>query len=284
MVMFLDKPRFDPASKAVGGEEATAAEIWDTTRESMRVVDNANSRLRAWEEAYDARIDAVKQATGVQLNNPVSSGAGGPSTMAGFGVQDETDPHAEFQRRLEELAAEKPELRDVIKPDRPVLEDAKARAQAAEKAFEDTWSRSSGGLAAWAARLGGGFYGALHDPVNIFTLPLGPTGKAGTGAKGLLWMGLKQGAANAGTEAMIQPFVQQWRKDSNLDYGLGQAALNIAGSGLFGAAVDIGVRAPVRGVRRAVGRPYLGPDEPGSGARLPDLPEGAPEPGSSGPR
>lgn len=283
MVMFLDKPRFDPASKAVGGEEATAAEIWDTTRESMRVVDNANSRLKAWEEAYDARIAAVKQATGVQLNNPVSSGAGGPSSMAGFGVQDETDPHAEFQRRLEELAAEKPELRDVIKPDRPVLEDAKARAQAAEKAFEDTWSRSSGGLAAWAARLGGGFYGAMHDPVNIFTLPLGPTGKAGTGAKGLLWMGLKQGAANAGTEAMIQPFVQQWRKDSNLDYGLGQAALNIAGSGLFGAAVDIGVRAPVRGVRRAVGRPYLGPDEPGSGARLPDLPEGAP-PSAPAPR
>lgn len=285
MVMFLDKPRFDPASKAVGGEEATAAEIWDATRESMRVVDNANSRLKALEEAYDERIGAVKQATGVALNNPVSSGAGGPSSMAGFGVQEETDPHAEFQRRLEELAAEKPELREVIKPDRPVLEDAKAKAQGAEKAFEDTWSRSSGGLMAWGARLGGGFYGAMHDPVNIFTLPLGPTGKAGLGAKGLLWMGLKQGAANAGTEAMIQPFVQQWRKDSGLDYGLGQAALNIAGSGLFGAAVDIGVRAPVRGARRAAGRPYLGPEEPpapppggdGSpGAKLPGLPEGAP--------
>lgn len=282
MVMFLDKPRFDPTSKAVGGGEATAAEIFDATRESMILGENANSELTALDQSYDERINVVKQATGVVLPNPVSSGAG-TSTMTGYRVQPEEDPHDAFQRRLEELADEKPELRDVIKPDLPVIEDAKAKMLAAEKRFEDTWSRSSGGLTAWAARIGGGFYGALHDPVQIFTLGLGPTGKAATGAKGLLWMGLKQAAANAGTEAMIQPFVQQWRKKAGAEYGWGQATANVLGAGAFGFAMDVGGRSLFRAGRQAVGRPYLGPDEPGSGARLPDLPEGAP-PSAPAPR
>jgi len=279
MVMFLEKPRFDPTSSATSGEESTAGDILDATLESMRLGENANSRLVAFERAYDKRIDDIKGAVGTELSNPVTNSAG-PSSMAGFGIQEETDPHAAFQSQIEGLAEQHPEQREVIAPHRPVSEDAKALALSAEKRSEDVWSRSSGGLAAWSARLAGGFYGAMHDPVNIFTMAVGPAGHAAKGAKGLLWMGLKQGAANAATEAAIQPAVQSWRKEAGMDYGLGQAAINVGGAAVFGFGLDAGVRGLVRGGRRLAGRPYLGPDEPApggaehTGARLPGLPEG----------
>jgi hypothetical protein len=276
MVMFLERPRFDPTSKATSGEESTLSEIWNATDESMRLGENADSRLVAFERAYDKRIDEIKGAVGTELSNPVTN-AVGPSSMAGFGVQEETDPHAAFQSQIEGLAEQHPEQREIIAPHRPVSEDAKALALSAEKRSEDVWSRSSGGLAAWSARLGGGFYGAMHDPVNVFTMGVGPAGHAAKGAKGLLWMGLKQGAANAATEAAIQPAVQSWRKEAGMEHGLGQAALNVGGAAAFGFVLDAGVRSVIRGGRLAVGRPYQGPDAGGvepSGARLPGLPEG----------
>lgn len=295
MVMFLEKPRFDLTSTAVGGETATTGDILDATLESMRLVDNAGARVDAMERAYDDRIDAVRGATGQELPNPeridmrhrlAKYGSFGP-------LQEEApDPRAEFQAQLEQLATEHPEHRTAIAPERPILQDAIGKAKAAETRFEDVWAHSDGGVAAWSARLAGGFYGSLHDPVNVATLAAGPAGKAGAGVKGLLWMGLKQGAANAGTEALSQPFVQQWRKETGLEYGPGQAAINVAGAGLFGFGLDAGVRSFWRGGKHAFGRsdeppapatpPGAGPEP--SGARLPGLPEGTPPSAPPAPR
>jgi hypothetical protein len=262
-MLMLDKPRIDLTSTASGGEVAGFGDIADTTFGAMREVDNANSSRVAMEYAYDDRIDQIFQATGKRLENPerldirhrlAKSGSFGP-------LQGEApDPHAEFQTQLNQMATEMPQFRDIIAPDRSIAEDAKARARAAEKKALDTWERGDKGVSAWTARLAGGFYGAAHDPINVVTLGLGPTKPAQAGIKGLLWMGLKQGAANAGAEAAIQPFVQNWRAQAGLDHGLGLAASNVALAAGFGLLADAGIRSGVRGIRRAVGRPYLGPD------------------------
>jgi hypothetical protein len=262
-MMLLEKPRIDLTSVATGGEPSSLGDIADTTFEAMRVVDNANSSRIAHERAYDDRIDGIFQATGQRLENPervdirhklAKHGSFGP--MQG----EYPDPHAEFQAKLNELSTELPQFRDVIASDRPIRADALKKARDAEHKALDVWEHSDGGLSSWGARLAGGFYGAMHDPVNVATLMVGPTKPAQAGVKGLLWMGLKQGAANAGTEAMIQPFVQAWRGEAGLDHGVSLAAMNIGLAGLFGFGADAAVRSTIRGGRRLAGRPYRGPD------------------------
>lgn len=257
-MLLLETRNFDGGSSAVGGETATTGEIFDVTLESMRLTENANSALVTLERAYDARIDAVRQATGVTLFNPVRDTVDSPGTMAGF-ERELPDPHAAFQKRLEELAQGQPDFADVIAANRPVLEDAYRMARAADGNFENVWARSPGGALAWGARIAGGFAGAFHDPLNVAMLALGPWGQAGAGVRGLVWMGLKTGAANAAGEAAIQPFVQSWRKEAGLPSGLDLAAQNIAFAGAFGFGLDAGVRSAVRGVRRLAGKPYLAP-------------------------
>jgi hypothetical protein len=255
MFIYDERPRFDLTSTATGGEPSTMSEIFDVSTESDRLNHSAWGRVASTADAYEKRIEAIKRATGVQLNNPLS-GPVGPSTMGGFGVQEETDPFADFQRQLHELAEKHPEHRTIIEPQKPISADAIGIRRRAEHGLESTWDRSDKGMKDWAARLAGGFYGALHDPAQGATLLLGPTQQAAAGIKGLLWMGLKQGAANASVEAGIQPFVQAWRAEAGLPHGFGQAALDIAAAGAFGFGVDALARGTVRGARRAVGRPY----------------------------
>ena len=206
--MLLETRKFDTASSAAGGEAATLGEIYDATFASMRLVENANASRVGMERAYDARIDAIFNATGQRLRNPASTAIDHRNPRAGLDLEPFPDLHAEFQKQLEELAANRPEHRAIIAPDRPVIEDAYRRAREADRGFEETWERSRGGAAAWAARLTAGFAGTAADPINVFGLAAGPFGQAGRGTKGLLWMALKSGAANAGVEAAVQPFSQ----------------------------------------------------------------------------
>lgn len=255
MFMYDERPRFDLTSTATGGEPPSLNDVFAASAESDRLNHSAWGKLSSMSDAYERRIDAIKRVTGVQLNNPLS-GPVGPSTMAGFGDQEETDPFVEFRRQLHELAEKHPQHRAIIEPDKPISADAIGIRRRAERGWESTWDRSDKGVQGWAARLAGGFYGALHDPAQGATLFLGPTQKAAAGIKGLLWAGIKQGAANASVEAGIQPFVQAWRAEAGLPYGFDQALLDVGAAGLFGFAADSLGRATTRGARRAVGRPY----------------------------
>lgn len=225
------------------------------------------------QRAYDERIKTIKELTGKDLPNPVSQA---------YDPGQYFELRQEFDRQAAELAEQYPELRSRIVPLSPIERDAARLRAAAEHRDEDVWERSEKDASAWIARIGGGFYSFLHDPGQLTLSMAAPFGEAAAGAKGLLWMGLKQGAANAGLEAAMQPFVQQWRKEAGLDYGLRRAAFDIGTAGAFGAGLDIGVRSGIRGVRRAAGRPYLGeaeaapaPSGQSSRARLPGATESA---------
>jgi hypothetical protein len=288
MVMFLERPRLDLTSKARGGEETSAVDIFAATDEDTRLGHNAVSGALATDRAYDDWIDEIKKQTGAELRNPLSQAEDPRDVYYPRPDRPAYDPYAVFRKQREDLSEQQPEHRDFLLQDRDVNAAGERKVGGAERASEEAWERSDKGAAAWAARLAGGFYGAMHDPIQWPLMAIGPTAKAGAGAKGLLWMGLKQGAANAAGEAAIQPFVQQWRKKAGVDYGLGYAAVDIGAAGAFGLGLDVAVRSGVRGYKRARGRPYLGPDEPApdgaepTGARLPGLPEGR-QPGGEAP-
>lgn len=255
--MFVEKLREPEGSAARTGDPSSLEEVFASAFHAARVVDNSNASQVALERAYDQRIDAITKA-GVthDLSNPqrLQRGLSVPNEMGFYDEPEVADPHAEFDRKLHELAAKHPEHLPVFKLDRSVREEAKEIARQAEARSQAAWERAPNLYgAAGATRLAGGFVGAGTDPINVAALAAGPWGRVGVGAKQLLWMGVKQGAVNAGAETAIQPFVQAWRKEAGLDYGLGPAVGNIGMAAAFGA-IDPAVRTISRGVQRLRGR------------------------------
>ena len=250
MTLLTERPNIG-AFTAARGDTATLSEIFDAGVDNARYVSNLGAETAALEAAYDARIDQVLQATGQRLENPLRAK---PSPRYGhFGPeQGEWDPVSDFQRALEDLAQARPEHRAAIGADRPVTADAAQRARQAEHRLSDLMSRREG-VGKWAAAFGGGFRGMLEDPANVATGLIGPAGTVGTGARAVLWMGVKSGLANAAVEAASQPIVQNWRKRAGLDYGISHAAMDVAMAGMFGFGLDAGVRGAFRGVRMAAG-------------------------------
>jgi hypothetical protein len=273
----------DRAKEIALPEFSTLGEIAGSSLETEDLTHSFIGKGLSIERAYDDRIKTIKQLTGKELPNPVSQ-AGDPGHYY--------ELKQEFDRLAEELAEQNPEIRRQIQPLGSIERDAGRIRAKSERHAEEVWEKSEKDASAWIARIGGGFYSFLHDPIQMATGAAVGFKAAGAGVKGLLWMGLKQGAANAGQEAVMQPFVQQWRKEAGMDYGFGRAAADIGMAGAFGFGLDVGVRSGVRGLRQAIGRPYLGPDtsrsprsdgdgpQP-SGAQLPGLPEGRPPSGET---
>lgn len=265
--MFFDTPRIADGEIA-GGPPTGAGEVFDAARRSSWYVDNVNARSVAMEQAYDQRIDAIFAATGERLPHPMrASPAAGDwqsiadeARTAGKPVYLPDWLDRRFQRQLTELAERHPTRRDVIKPDLPVREDAIALRNAAEKASHDVYARYDGPWGTGAlTSFAGSFVGGLSDPVNWAAMMFGPSGRAGVGAKGLLWMGVKQGVANAGVETAFQPAVAAWRREAGisepaLPYTGGTFATNVGTAAIMGFGVDVGVRGTFRGVQALRGR------------------------------
>lgn len=232
------------------GSQSSLGEIAAAAFDEALYARNVNAAGNALEEAYDRRLDAIFAATGQRGRNPLRLTAGDQLAIeAGAKV----DHQGDFQRWLEDLAGQQPQFRDVIKPDRPVLEDALDLQRRAISAASDTYAR--GGSGAWLASMAGSVAGAGFDPLNVAALAAGPFGEVGLGARAVLWNAAKVGAINAGTEVAAYPFVKAWREQAGLDYSLGELAQNAGTAFLFGGAIDAGGRAVYRGLSGLRGEP-----------------------------
>jgi hypothetical protein len=258
-------------------QELDPRSLFGAAFHSARLVDNSNSSSVALERAYDDRIDAVTKA-GIShsLVNPTRFS---PSSTALEMGLPQHDPYEEFDRHLFELSRKHPDKAEVFKLDRSVREDAREKARNAEKRFEEVWSQLPSGFGAgYATRFAGGMAGQMYDPINLAALAAGPFGRVGIGAKELLWNAAKVGAVNAGAELVTEPFVQSWRKDAGLDYGVSHAALNVMTAFGFGVAADLGIRGAYRGLQRSAGRePILDAAGKVEGWQRPRLPLSAEE-------
>jgi hypothetical protein len=251
--MFFETAPPPDTARIAAGPPTSAGDVYEAAIESAHNVDNLNARRVTSEEAYDRRIDAVKAATGIELANPMR----GPALRVENGVRVPAFDAAadEFMRELHTLQRQYPDRADVIQAGRSPLEDAKARANAAEQTLTGALDRydgpwGTGTLAAFA----GGFVGGLADPANLATMFFGPMGRAGPGIKGLLWMGLKQGVANAGVETAFQPIIADWRREAGLEYGASTFAMNVGTAFALGFGADAGIRGTARSARALQGR------------------------------
>jgi hypothetical protein len=237
------------------GPPTTFGEVYDAAAGQARYVDNFYARERALEEAFDLRIDDVFKATGQRLDNPMRydgrwameepvSDGGTPGTSA---VERAI---GRFDADIARLGEMHPDKHDMIKPSVSVLEQAREKARFADKAAEDATARYGGVWGGgFVAGVLGGIRGSVEDPVNLVGNLLGPSAKAGLGLKQMLWMGIKQGAANSAIETGLQPGIAAWRKEAGLGYDAGDFARNVGGAFVLGAGLDMGVRGTTRAVR-----------------------------------
>ncbi|CAA0096274.1 Uncharacterised protein [Starkeya nomas] len=244
-----------------------ASEAYTANRDLAIYVDNTVGRANALEEAYDRRIDAVFQATGVRLDNPLrlptppaqwiaqARELGLAADAGPAAARDALIGHAEqgFAARLREISDGLPESegskRAAIAADRPLLEDAYTIGRdAARRASTAAEGRPVTGF---VAGLAGGMAGALRDPLNVgIAAATGPIGFARTGGWLVLRNMLGDAVVNAAGEAALQPAIMAWRRELGLDAGLAEAAANVGSAALFAGAIRAGIEAP--GVARSV--------------------------------
>lgn len=254
--MFYERPSLGTQSFA-RGDASSLADVAKTAFDDARFQAGMWQHMSAVEQAYDDHIGRVEAATGIKLENPYRLKGLAPQEQITRG--EAGDAWSFFDKRLDELAAQYPDKRDIIKPAAGVLAPVFDKMQRREARAIDTLDRSP-----WTARphiplmgevplnpaaLAGSFAGQMTDPLQaLINIVAGPTAKVGAGAKAILWNAAKVGAANMAVEAAQQPLIQEWRAKAGLEHGSDMALRSIASSGLFGFALDAGVRSASRGL------------------------------------
>jgi len=286
-----EQPR--PAGRLTfAGGEADLGAIFDAAYESLQYVDNATARYEASERAYDERIRAIEAATGQRLENPLVAadaafrrrftdpdffrpphGGSLREWRSSRGLAKLVDEKSTaFTGRLAELAEKFPDAAKAIGADRPVAEDARAIARDAEQRLA-TLAGSRDGAGKWAAMLAGGGLASLRDPITVGSMVAGGgAGGARTLFGRILTVATKEALINAGSEALLQPSVQAWRREAGLDAGLDQAIRNIAFAGAFGGVLGAGGASLAEGGRFLL-KPAQRDAVADALARQPDMPE-----------
>ncbi|MDH3741302.1 MAG: hypothetical protein OER56_06845, partial [Hyphomicrobiales bacterium] len=249
--MFIfEQPQTDFSGSFAGGQ-ASGGQIIDATIRSMWQVENTNAASVAIQDAMSQRIDAIKEATGVQLQHPLDrlhTALGNGDIPEGSGERDslgavpDVDKIAQFffddfTKQLADLAKNHPDKAEIIGADRSLVSDARKLSIEADEQFGKMFGSRDDIIVPYGALLFGGAVGAMRAPIEAFTLLLGAGPGAGRlVAQRVLHTAAREFAINAGAEAALQPAVQSYRKSLGLEAGFDLAVRNVAFAGILGAA------------------------------------------------
>lgn len=128
---------------------------------------------------------------------------------------------------------ENPDIVSGIKTTGEIREMTVAARQFAEQDAEMAFERRQSDISGYGSMVIGNIGGAMADPINGLTLPLG----AGV-STGVLRAMLVDGAINMGIEAYQTPENAAWAKEAGVQYGVAEAATNILTAGAGGAAIS----------------------------------------------
>jgi hypothetical protein len=280
--MFFDeRPNLPIPATFARGEKPSVWEFTSSSFDQLNQVDGATSLSRMTTEEYDNRIQAIESAGGPKLENPYLRGrvitarerqqiaAEREDTV--YGVDYYAD---KFDQELIELERKRPDLASAIQASRRVRDVVHEKRREQERLhgimLERAGAESITGLITQPGYLLGSLVGAMagmtQDPMELAVMAV--TGYAGGPTKSLLKNAVYGGLVNAAGQAMVEPFSQSGRAQSGLPTGLDMAAMNVAAAFGLGAFLDVGVRAPLRGVRAATGIDLM-PAPFGEGRLLP---------------
>jgi hypothetical protein len=269
-----DIPSNFTAAGGIGSLEAIAS----AGRKQIELVDNTNATVEAINRAYDQRIAAIKDKTGITLAHPMLLAeqtmleqARNPrfkelqpenlDQMLDRQGPDLGTPAAQearkFAARLTELEQQFPQYRDTIKAGVPIEKDAEALAKQADDDFARLMA-SRPGFGKYVAAFAGSFMGSLHDPVQVATMFLG--GGAGAGRSVMARVAnvaLKEALVNGAVEAAMQPQVQAWREKLGLPHGFDEGMWNVLFAAGAGGLLGGGAEFAGAATRRALTGTWL---------------------------
>lgn len=267
---------------------------------SQHEINNFSALQSAIDAAHDERIDRISKAGGPTLEHParaeidaeIMEAVRGKATTRGlspanYSYADIIDAQYErFERRLSDLANQRPELAaiaDAARPPRAVvgqrlagIEQRQAEIMAGRghvqlgqvppflsPAASFLWNavRDPAGS---AAMIGGSLAGRWDSIPDLAAMMVGG---AGNQAKSIVWNASRQAAWNMVSQAGLEAHVQGWRARAGLEAGWRQASENILMAGVGGFAIDATGRSIARGVKAARGVEGMGgvfKDAPGA--------------------
>ncbi|MBR9970807.1 hypothetical protein [Magnetospirillum sulfuroxidans] len=265
------------ASEQFSLEQAAAnplqGEIQDFSLTYARSLDDgrmrlaADARQKSLVQAYDDYTDDIWHKTGERVSNPYRVSA----DSAAFADAIARDPEAmtkweaerwaKFDGKVSDLASKFPGLtvktRDDIQAD--IAERVRGVKDLAER---------DGINVGWAGlgRFAGYGQAAMEDPTNAVAMIFGGFGAGdamataaarATLASRLAPIGgtmLREGAANAVTEAVTQPQVKGFSNELGIEYGWDEVAANVAMAGAGGAVLGGGLHATGLGLKSLLGK------------------------------
>lgn len=188
---------------------------------------NINVREKTRAEIQDEFIREFYQASGQRIDRWL----GGP------GVNPIAERETSARKQVDQWRAANPDVkfRDFPTPEY-LDEETKRRAsdvldRSAALATRSTgWGSSIGGFLGTAA-------GAIRDPINLMTMSLGASPAAG-----ILRTAMIEGAIGSGSEAAIQGFNYDFRKEVDKNYSASTALYEIGAAGVGGAVLGGGFK------------------------------------------
>ena len=135
--------------------------------------------------------------------------------------------------------------------------DIAAQAKMLRDDFEETYSYADP-YAAFFGALGGGAVASMADPINIMTLPIGAGKVAGASfVQGLSIVVARSFGIGFATEAAIQPFVYDYKKEIESPYDLQDALFNMSAAGVGNGLLNGLGHGIARGFDKIVGKQEL---------------------------
>lgn len=222
-------PSYEGAARlgaAVGSQEGR--ELLTAAASNSALNRYLSSRDRAIEEVADLRIDAIRRATGVELQNPYRNGYNveARQRVAGRRFDPDFDPRAGipgvardiFNEAVSAVAAEHPDKVADLDLGSPLEAKARAIATAAEDALPGVRARAAAAgmspqqqmVIESAASMGAG----LKDPMTLFSMVAGPGFAFGrTSAMRIFTEAAGQGGFNVGLLLAEHPTIEAWRQE-----------------------------------------------------------------------
>lgn len=222
---------------------------------------NSYSRTDNLHDEFEKEIENIKNATGVELDNPYRSVLGeffieDVLKSMGHAIIDnpfqsykkkwnskenkekrERERVETFYKKANKLKEKFPELQ--FRDENTIHDDIKKQAMEYYKAVTDGRDANTAGDFLGSAA------GAIIDPINA-TLSLVTGGSSGaaktTVGKALAKTAAYEFAANAGIEALIQPSVYEYKKELDLPYSKTEALMNVAAAGAGGAILGTAMK------------------------------------------
>lgn len=250
-------------------------DIFAANERAQRLTGSIVSDAAAREEAYDRRIETIRQTTGVTLENPERLGYAQETRrrmeqdiqngdLSPIDYRAGVLPYQRrmFDQKVAELQAKHPDLQFG-----GMEEEARALATEAQENFARAEAQPGNPALKWMAGTAGSLWAGRRDPMVLGTLFAGPAMAVGRSAlQRIATSALIQGLFNFGVAVVSQPAVQDWHEKIGMETGIKPAMQDVGMaflSGIIPGAAFRGIHEGVAAAAPSITRLLRGQPEPG---------------------